>query len=321
MFRPLQRWSGHPPIARPTVDRKIFLMAGQPWRYMGVTAFQLMDLFGKGQDISPFVSLYMGLGFNTFRVMANKPEVPGQFPGWDTPSLDTMLAFVRWMAGQGAMVELTLFGSQVNPVFVPSWLDALQSESNVLIELVNEPGHAGQWETADPIQDLAIPSIGTIPYATGDYTYDPTLRRGTFGTVHTDRSDPCDTARKAKGVLDMWDVAKIPWVGDEPAKPQDISYRADCFLALFGIYGLLGAGGTAHFLGAQFGQLPDDRELACAKAAIQGLTAFPASTPNDYGYVHDTADEAQSGALRCYKAGPYGVSVCPTPGFSILIGV
>jgi hypothetical protein len=134
-----------------------------------------MDLFGKGQDISPFVSLYLGLGFNTFRVMANKPEVPGQFPGWDTPSLETMLAFVRWMAGQGAMVELTLFGSQVNPVFVPSWLDALQSESNVLIELVNEPGHAGQWETADPLHwydSLRDWRLHLRPHATAWHVWD-----------------------------------------------------------------------------------------------------------------------------------------------------
>jgi hypothetical protein len=263
----------------------------------------------------------MGRGFNTFRVMANKPEVPGQFPGWDTPSLDTMMAFVRWMAGQGAMVELTLFGSQVNPVFVPSWLDALQGEQNVLIELVNEPGHAGQWATADPIQDLAMPSIGTIPYATGDYTYDASIRRGTFAGIHTDRDDPCNTARKAKGVLDMWDVAKIPWVGDEPAKPQDIGYRVDCFLSLFAIYGLFGAGGTFHTLSGQFCQMPDSNELACAKAAIQGLTAFPASTPNDYGYVHDTNDEALTKSLRTYRAGPFGVRVCPDPAYPILIGV
>ena len=178
------------------------------------------------------------------------------------------------------------------------------------------------YASADPIYDLAAPSIGSIPFATGDYTYDTAPKRGTYGTIHTDRDDPCNTARKAKGVLDLWDVAKIPWVGDEPAKPQDIGYRVDCFLSLFAIYGLLGAGGTFHTLSGQFCQMPDGNELACAKAAIQGLTAFPASTPNDYGYVHDTNDEAQSGALRVYRAGPFGVRVCPTtPGFSILIGV
>jgi hypothetical protein len=219
------------------------------------------------------------------------------------------------------MVELTLFGSQVNPVFVPSLLDAMQDEPNFLTEYVNEPGHAGQWESAAPIDDLAAPSIGSIPFATGEYAYDTTKRQGTYGCIHTDRDDPCNTARKAKGVLDMWDIAKIPWVGDEPAKPQDISYRADCFLALFGIYGLFGAGGTFHTLGGQFGQLPDDRELACAKAAIQGLTAFPASTPNNYGYVHDTNDEAATGSLRTYRAGPFGVRVCPSPPHAILIGV
>jgi hypothetical protein len=309
-------------LSRPTVDRKIFLVDGFAWRYCGVTGFQLMDLFSQGKDVDPFLDLYVGLGYNTFRVMANKPEVPGQYPGWNTPPLQTMLDFTHHSASRGARIEHTLFGSQVDSSFVPSWIEALKSECpNAFAEGINEPGHAGQWPDTSHVDSLVMPVRGDLPYATGDYTYDTSKPHGSYGTIHTDRDDPCNTARKAKGVLDMQDIAKIPWVGDEPAKPQDISYRADCFLALFAIYGLFGAGGTFHTLGGQFGQLPNDQELACAKAAIQGLTAFPASTPNDYGYVHDTNDEATSGSLRTYRAGPYGVRVCPNPGYPILIGV
>jgi hypothetical protein len=334
-------------IGRPVGDRRIFRVAGQPWRYCGVTAFQLLDLFARGADIWPFVDVYLGLGFNTFRILCNKPPA-ASFPYWSTPPLDVAVEFARSMAAAGAWVELTLFGSKVDSSFVPAWIEALRSEPNVLVEGMNEPGHDGQYDETAPIDALVLPRCGDLPYATGNYDpYKP--MRGSYATVHTDRDDPCSTARKAKAVLEMydgWSAAQaskrlanlrlpqrptlfdayagfpVPWVGDEPAKPQDISYRVDCFLALFAIYGMFGAGGTFHTLGGQFGQLPDERETACAQAAIQGLTAFPPSTPIDYHYGHDYNDEAASGSLRTYRAGPYGVRVCPTvAGYPILIGV
>lgn len=317
----------HAPVAaphrldRPATDRRIFRVNGQPWRYKGVTAFMLAELFRQGADILPFVRLYTGLGFNTFRVLANKPPA-GSYPSWVTPPLDVAVAFTRAMAAEGAYVEWTLFGSRVDASFVPSWIDAFRSEPNVLVEGVNEPGHADQYPDTSAIDALVLPRRGDLPYATGDYAWDATIRRGTYGTIHTDRAaDPYETARKAKGVLEMYDsIAPIPWVGDEPGKPQDLGYQVDAFVALFAIYGLFGAGGTFHTLSGQFGQLPSDAELACAKAAVQGLDAFPADAPNQGGYVHDTADEAATGSVRTYRSGPYGVRVRPTNG-SILIGV
>jgi hypothetical protein len=311
-----------PALARPTTDRRIFRVAGQPWRYKGVTAFMLGELLRQGADILPFVRLYTGLGFNTFRVLANKPPA-GSYPSWVTPPLEVALALNAVLAAEGAYVEWVLAGSQIDVSFVPAWITAFRDQCpNVFVEGINEPGHDQQFQTTDPVDALVQPVRGDLPYATGDYTYDATKPRGTYGTIHTDRADdPYETARKAKGVLDMQDIASIAWVGDEPGKPQDLGYKADAFLALFAIYGLLGAGGTFHTLGGQFGQLPDDNELACAKAAAAGLDAFPASTPIDYGYAHDTNDEAATGSLRTYRAGPYGVRVRPQNGAPILMGV
>lgn len=318
-----------PPLSRPTMDRRIFRVNGEPWRYCGVTAFQLADLFRQGVDIAPFVRLYRSLGANTFRVLANKPPA-GAYPWWTTPPLDVALAFTQWMAIEGARVEWTLFGSKVDPSFVPAWIDAFRNECpNVFVEGINEPGHDGQWPNTDTIDATVLPIHGDLPYASGNY--DPARpMRGTYANTHSERaSDPCDTARKAKDTLELYDGFegyagfRVPWVGDEPGKPQDLAYRADAFLALFGLYGLWAGGGTFHTLSGQFGQLPDERELACATAAFKGLTAFPASTPNDGHYVHDTNDEAATGSLRTYRWAPtpYGVRVCPKDGSPILIGV
>jgi hypothetical protein len=48
-------------IPRLTADGRIFRADGEPWRYKGVSAFQLLDRFAKGEDIQPFLDAYQGL--------------------------------------------------------------------------------------------------------------------------------------------------------------------------------------------------------------------------------------------------------------------
>jgi hypothetical protein len=326
-------------LARPTTERRVFLVDGQPYRVQRVTAFKLLELFRQGSDIRPFIRYHLELGFREFRVLVNKPPVPslGE-PGWDTPSVEVLLAFMHEMQSEGARAELTLFGSKLDPGFVQPYTIALRDHCpHAYLEGINEPGHEGQWENTDTIDGWVLPMRGDLPYASGNY--DPQrAMRGSFANVHTDRAaEPCETSRKAKSVLEMYDGwthnpdlpisdsnydyagFHHPWVGDEPGKPSDLGNHLPAIEAMFAIYGLLGAGGCAHTLGGQFGRMPTADEDAYLRAAIRGLTAFSASAPNDGNYWHDTEDEKVTGSLRTYRCGQRGVRVCPKDGSSIII--
>ncbi len=226
------------------------------------------------------------------RVFRDKPAVAGLDEGWTAPPLSTTLDFFTLLATEGYYGELVL--------------------------------------CTQPTPDLSFVQPLTEALAGVDNPF-----YGSHMTYHAARvADPFETARKAKGVLDLrlgWDApadgsgvaftgAHCPVVGDEPGKPQDFNYNLDAILAHFAIYGLLGAGGTFHTLGGQFGNLPDERDFGCAEAAAKGLLAFPADTAKG-SYGHDTGDEATTGSLRTYRVGRYGVRVRPTNGAPILIGV
>lgn len=305
-------------------------MDGQPWRYCGVTAFKLLELFRRGQDVTPFLRLYRALGFNTVRVFRDKPAVAGLDEGWSAPPLSVVMDFYRLLAAEGFYGELTLITQQTDPSFIPGWLDVLLTVPNAFVEAINEPD--SRKTPAAAVK--AVAHAGALPFASGDYD-PPQGVYGSYMVYHSPRvADVFEMARKAKGVLDLydgWDAPAdgsgaafhsphIPAVGDEPGKPQDFGYNQDAILAHFAIYGLLGAGGTFHTLGGQFGQLPTDQDYACAQAAARGLTAFPADTSLG-AYVHDQGDEGRTGALRTYRVGSYGVRVHPTNGDPILIGV
>lgn len=320
-------------LGRPVSDRRIFRVEGQPWRYCGVTAFKLLELFGRGQDVTPFLRTYRALGFNTVRVFRDKPAVPGLDEGWSAPPLSVVLDFYRLLALEGFYGELTLC-TQPTPdlSFIPSWIEALGDMENVFVEAVNEPQAHDKPATSDLRWLTNVDGRDTLQFASGDYD-PPNPFYGSYCTVHADRvPDPWEMARKAKVVRDVFDGWPVddtnpasvayggchcPVVGDEPGKPSDFQYNLDAITAHFAIYGLLGAGGLFHALTNQFGQLPDERDYQCAEAAAKGLQAFPADTALG-AYVR--IDEG-AGSLRTYRCGPrYGVRVHPTTG-SILIGV
>lgn len=330
-------------LGRPTADRRIFRVNGEPWRYLGVTLFKLMEMYRRGVDIDPILARYPG--FNTARVMRNKPPVPGLDEGWSAPPLDVALAFTRDMAARGWYVEHTLVTQiEADLSWLPGWCDALAPETNVFFEGVNEPdGRKSDYlDTARlALQGIHWRALGaTAPFASGNY--DPHRSMiGTYMTVHPDRSsDPYEAARKAKTVLELYDgweedpsrpydydtnftyrSPRVPVVNDEPGKPQDFRYAADAMLSHFAITGLFCAGGTFHSLAGQFCLPHSDQDLACLDAALLGLTAFPADAPNRGGYVHDTTDEANTRSLRTYRSGQWGVRVRPGSNVPILIGV
>jgi hypothetical protein len=281
-----------PPTVPLTTDGRIFLQAGQPWRWKGVSAFQLLDRWAHGEDIEPFLRAYKG--FNVLRVWLYTPRKEWGDSAWDAPGAPTVRAFLDRVALDGWYVELTLLTDD-DPARLPSAralvADLAQAPrpSNLLLEIGNEPRTHKAIDTR--AMKAALDASGFL-YASGDYE-ESARAFGSYLVTHTGRDS--EWPRRAHDLLEFYtgggpndpsDPAhRVPIVADEPAKLQDVGGdRVNDWRAYFGTVALLGAGGTFHAETGKFARLPTPEESALAAAALEGLNAFPADAPRG-GYA------------------------------------
>jgi hypothetical protein len=295
-----------------STDRRIFLAGGQPWRWKGVSAFPLCDRFAHGEDIDPFLDAFAG--FNLLRVW---DYVMWPDTGWESNPAATWLAFLDYVGTRGWHVELTLLTdddfTRVAPARQLVAALATAKPTNLVIEIGNEPREHKHIDVA--ALRSACEQSGFL-FASGNNAVDEPWF-GSFLTAHTPRD--AEWPRKAHDLKEYFDgggpgaptdpARGVPCVGDEPMRPDEAGFVATDYRAYFGVCALLGAGGTFHFTGGKFGQLPTADEARCAAAALEGLDAFPASEPNAGGYRR--IDE-QGGSLRTYVVGNSMVRVRPT---------
>lgn len=299
-----------------TTDHQIFRTNGQPWRWKGVSAFQLLDRYAKGENIGSFLSAFKG--FNLLRVW---PYVTWPGTGWEPAPHDATLSFLRTCADAGFYVELTLLTDDDPKRIEPakqmvSWL-AARSPANLVLEIGNEP------TTNKHIDTTALKSTceqSGFLFSSGDYE-DSHRFFGTFLTAHTPRDS--EWPRKAHDLLEYYtgggpsaptDPAhKVPCVADEPIRPdQATGDREGDFRAYFGTCSILGAGGTYHYEGGKFGRVPNEDEAKYAAVSLDALNAFPADEPLK-GYRR--IDEG-SHSLRTYVVGDSMVRIRPTTPMS-----
>lgn len=312
-------------------DGKIFrTVDGSPWRWRGVSAFQLLDRFARGEDLDPFLRAYRG--FNLLRVWPYVPAADWGDRAWSVTDPVVIRAFVVEMARRGWYVELTLLTDD-DPLRL-EWAELLIPQllglPGLLLEAGNEPTAHKAINT--PALKPALDASGLL-YASGDYE-DSARAFGPYLVAHTARD--AEWPRRAHDALEYFSgggpnapsdpAHRCPVVLDEPAKLEDVSGdRVVDWLGYFAAASLLAAGATFHSQTGKFAQPPTDAEAMLAAVALKGLTAFPADAPLG-AYQHGAAerdDEAATGSLRTYRVGAYGVRVRPrdpsvTP---ILLGV
>ena len=249
-------------------EGKIFRRSDNaPWRYIGVSAFQLLDHFAKGKDIAPFLAAYTG--FNTLRVWPYVPAKDWGDKAWDVQPVDVTKRFLEHVGALGWTVELTLLTDDDSgrlswaQSFLPQ-LAASPKPTNVLIEIANEPTTHKNVDTK--ALKSACDASGFV-YASGNYEKSE-LAFGKYGVAHTPRDS--EWPRKAHDLMEYDNgggphapsdpAHKYPWVGDEPAKTQDVAAPAP---PLVKPDDWRAYGGTAALLGA--GDVPlRDREVCAA---------------------------------------------------------
>lgn len=288
---------------------------GEAWRWKGATAFPLIDQFLKGQDITPFLAYWSGLGFNVLRTFPLGVDAKDWgASAWGPCRAIDANAFMQYVAGWGFYTELSLVTTSdpAQVALVQPFLDGLDYSLHPFVELYNEP------------------NVG--PKARGVFTprgvwwnngeYDDTRNfRGTYGTAHTPRDSEHD--RKCHDLMEYFNgggphdgaepAVHVPWVGDEPKRPDQFGFDPIQSEGYFAGCAILGAGATFHYEGGKHGQLPQGGERACAEAAARGLQAFPADAPlGPYSRIDEPGQ-----TLRTYKVGPYVVRIRPTNGIVI----
>ena len=297
-------------VARWRADGKIFREGDAAVRYRGVSAFQLLDRFAAGQDITPFCRAYAG--FNVLRIWPYVPTPPG-IPGWTPPPNPIVADCIRACAAEGFHVELTLLTDD-DPGRL-SWalrlIDYLSGEDlpGLLLEAGNEPRIHKDINT----QALkAALERSQFLYTSGEYV-DMTRFYGRYIVSHTERDG--DWPRRAHDLFDYSETdggphmpgprLRMPAVADEPIRPDLAGYNLQDFRAYFGACAILGAGATFHSESGKTAALPTELDARCAAAALEGLTVFPADAP--LGPYARPADDS----LRTYLVGNYMVRVRP----------
>jgi hypothetical protein len=326
-----------PGAAIPAVhpDGHIFRLAdGTPWRYKGVTAFRLCQLWlESGADaVRAFLNAYPG--YNTVRVFSYVEGPNWTDPTWEAPSPDQAVEFAQLLNSLGWRMEFVLLtssnpGRRDHAIAIINALAAAHL-TNVFLEAANEPEVQNPDRTFIDASALrpALDASG-YPYTNGCYTDGAARHWGTYHTQHGER-DP-EWPRRCHDAYDLWvkpadapagaQAVHKPCLLDEPAKPQDVGGdKVKDWKAFFGGAALFAAGATFHSKTGKFAQLPTDEERSLAAAALMGLNAFPADAANAQGSYR----RIDGDGLRTYVIGDGMVRIrpnapaAPEPGWTSL---
>jgi len=306
-----------PPVPIIHAAGKIFRTdTNAPWRYKGVSAFQLCNRWDNGQDIQPFLDAYPG--YNVLRVWAYTDWAG---TGWEPSTAQVTRAFFEYCAARGFLVEFTLLTN--DSLSKSDWARDFVAQLSefprppIFIEGRNEPQTHSQTVSTQRLKPALDAS--QFVYASGNYEVSANAF-GPYLVAHTQR-DP-EWPRRSHDLMEYFNgggphkptdpAHKVPCLGDEPPKSQDVAApkppltKADDWRAYFGGCSLMGGGATFHSETGKFGLPPTDEERVLAAAALEGLNAFPADAP--LGAYSRPSDNS----LRTYIVGNYMVRVRPT---------
>jgi hypothetical protein len=307
------------PVTEPVhVDGPIFRTdSGQPWRWVGASAFVLPMRWCQGEDVTPVLDELRALGVNTLRCfLQHKFMLWPDIVEWVTP-IDRVRPFVDYIASQGFRAELTVLcdceddtgdgykgfnqshGWQVSRV--RDVLAAVASAPNVFIEIGNEPPDNG-CDVARIAADLDLFNRANrpMPMALGLYPetgHEPDFPALDYITDHPKRK-PDWTVEAGKTGDYVYTQTGRPWVADEWAKfsspdnpdgeatecdPVQSPRRAEeggagCALS--------GAGLTFHSVSGIHAQPLAPLEQECCRRAVAAMALIPADAAT-WDYTHD----------------------------------
>ena len=284
-------------------------------QYRGVTGFQLLNLFERGQDIDSFLNTFNRS--NTVRIFWYTPEKEWGNKFWDLPSAERLIAFHNYLEGRGFYVENTCAtdndSSKVGDIKnLIVWLNNA-GLSNALLEAVNEPFVKGDDDKLDPSLFKNVLNNSPYLYTSGVYQYESLDKFfGKYAVDHSPRD--FEWPRKAKDLQDYTSLFKVPAVQDEPIKPGEAGYNILDYYTYGACSGLFGSGCLFHYLSGEFGQLPNEQEMNCYNAMMDGLDVFPLDAClGSYEHLRDMervdAEGNPTACLRVFRKGQFAIII------------
>jgi len=318
-----------PAIGVLTTDRQIFRMDGQPWQWLGCSAFPLCHVFEtQGAAVDRFIDAYPGV-----RVLRVWDYVGSGWGAnaWNSSPPDVWVAFVEHFNSRGILEECTLLTDDDPHRIEPAkrLCDAFKGKPlGLVLETGNEPQTHKDINTA--ALKGAVMGAGFL-CSSGDYE-DSHRWYGTFGTYHPARTN--DFARRAHDAFEYFHgggpnhpsepSCPVPWVNDEPGKIQDVPRDWAAWRSHIAASLLFGSGFTLHSETGKFGQLPtaDEQHLWTIALDVLGQIA-PDAALGAYRRIVE-GPGAQTPEGRTYVVGNYMVrcqqngTTCPEAGWTAL---
>lgn len=315
-----------------TVDRQIFRLDGEPWQWLGCSAFPLCHVYETQGPaaVDAFIDAYPGV-----RVLRVWDYVGSGWGAnaWDSSPADVWIAFVRHCNARGVFVEVTLLTDDDTARIEPAkrLCEALSAQPDLafVLEGGNEPNTHKSINTHALIYVMQL--SGRL-WSTGDYEYS-VYWRGTHGTFHPARTN--DFARRAHDAYEYFHgggpnnehepATGVAWVNDEPAKLADVPRDWAAWRSHIAASLLFGSGITIHTETGKFCRLPtdDERQQWALAVEVLGLIA-PDAALGAYRRIPAEHEPGQTAEGRTYVVGNYMVRCqqkntgAPEPGWTAL---
>lgn len=276
-------------------------------------------MFRQGQDIDGFLDDCAG--YNVLRTFSYTPAADWKAEAWEFCPSDVFLRFLDAVGARGFFVEHVLLTDD-DPARVGQARQLVADlkaarPDNLFAEIGNEPSVHKAINTRALKADL---DASGFLYASGDYE-DSRKWFGKYGTAHTARTD--DWVRRAHDFVEYFHgggpndpgepACRVPWVADEPAKPQDVGgNKVRDFYAYAAACSLFCAGATFHSESGKFCRRFTPEEQQLAKAFLDGLNVFPADAAlGSYFRVTESPNPPEG---RTYIIGGKYMVRCQQPG-------
>lgn len=309
-------------MLRLEADGPIFRANGSPFRVKSVSGFNLIDQYSKGKDINPFLDKYNRS--NRVRVFTYTPEKFWGVSSWGFPSKVVVKEFIEYLITKGKATSLCLITDDDQ--------DKLQ-QARDLVNYLNEFNFPGLFleEINEPLTHDKLASgvlkntLNGSRYLYGSGIYEDLKKFwGKVGYIHTPRDN--EWPRKAKDAIEAYrgggpnstdePACKVPWILDEPIRPDQAGFNTLDFYAYGALGSLTSAGITFHSESGKLGKLPSDEEFSCYQALMDGMNVFSESAPlGKYDHLRDLeevdADNKPTTCLRVFQVGHYVVVVRP----------
>jgi hypothetical protein len=279
------------------------LETGEPFTAIQCSDFNLLCRFQSGEDIRPILQQRVGCGFNLLRVwtLYSIPNI-GYYLDIDYAQVGP---FLRLCATFRLYVEFTAYTSTERPDHWDRLVAAAKTESNALIELVNEG--------TIPVNRIdlaryARPTGILASHGSGGSEGDPPWAPWDYITFHTNGADE-EQRKVGKQAFDLAETAGVPvltnetsrfpdvgmWRGADAARRRALAYDSASGAAL------LCAGSCFHSVQGKTSVLWDAETVDAALAWTAGARSVPIAVQHqDYRRRDDllTPD-----LLRVYQRG------------------